>query len=94
MRQLVNAEVFFLDSNNHIYLIHPEVGSCHDSSKALSSKKTRQIWQKCFTEQSIWIPTWIKKVTQAKVKHENCESKNIPLIILEETLFLLSLGKN
>lgn len=93
---LSKAEVLFMDSNenilargvtdekhHHVYLIHPEVGSCHDFSKSPSTKKSRQLWQHCFKEQSVWIPTWIKNVRQVQVKHKNCLSKKLPITISE-----------
>lgn len=95
-RQLSKAEVFFMDLNanvlargvrdekyNHVYLIHPEVGNCNQLSKGPSNNETRKLWLECFEIRSIWIPTWIKKVRQVQVKHENCLSKKIPIIISE-----------
>lgn len=93
---LSKADVFFMDANdeilakgikadkyNHIYLIHPEVGNCHDFSNSPSTKKSRQLWQDCFQAQSTWIPTWIKNVHQIQIKHKNCFSKKLPITISE-----------
>lgn len=96
-KSLQNAEVIFFNSNgdvlakgvndktyNFIHLIHPKVGDCHKVVKVTtSSRESRELWQKCSKQLSIWIPRWIRDVRQVEVKHKDCSSKKIPIVISE-----------
>ena len=89
------AKVIFLDAEGktlaegvsdekfgYVQLINPDGINCNAISKPYS-KEGKRLWKECFNKQAIWIPKWIKRVSQVQVKHKNCESKNIPVIISE-----------
>lgn len=91
---LSKAKILFMDSDgnmlakgirdqehNYIHLIHPKIGACHEVAKVATSKKSRELWQECFEKQSIWIPTWINNIRQARVIHNDCSSKIIPVVV-------------
>jgi hypothetical protein len=93
---LQKAEVTFFNSNggvlakgvsdekyNFIHLIHPKVGDCHEAEKITSSIESREFWQKCYKQLSIWIPNWIRDVRLVEVKHKNCSTKKMPIVISE-----------
>ena len=96
-QDMPNAEITFLDESgkvlalgvsdeksNFVRLLHPEAGDCHEAAKeAPSSKESRATWQKCFAQQSTWIPKWAKKVNQVDVLYKNKRFEKIPVTVSE-----------
>jgi len=96
-QSMPNAEIIFLSESgeilaqgisdekaNFVRLLHPEAGDCHEASKAApTSKESRAIWQKCFAQQSTWIPKWAKKVKQVDVIYKNRRFEKVPVTVSE-----------
>ncbi len=70
------------EKSGYIQLISPDNINCNKIIKPYS-KEGRKLWKDCFNKQAVWIPKWINHVSQVKVKHKNCISKNIPVVISE-----------
>ena len=70
------------EKHGYVHLINSGGVNCDAINKPYS-KEGKKLWKECFNRQAVWIPKWIKRVSQIQVKHKNCVSKNIPVIISE-----------
>lgn len=67
---------------NHVHLIHPKVGDCHEAEQAATfSGKDKNAWQLCFEHLSTWIATWAGKVRQVNVDTGRCTWRNLPVTV-------------
>jgi hypothetical protein len=96
-QDMPNAEIAFLDESgdmlargvsdgnaNFVHLLHPDVGDCHEVEKtATVSREGRTAWQECFARQSVWIPTWAKKVHQVDVVYNGSRFEKVPVTVSE-----------
>jgi hypothetical protein len=65
-----------------VHLINSDGKNCNNIIKPYSKEGNKR-WRKCFNNQATWIPKWITRVSQVQVKHEKCQSKIIPVVVLE-----------
>lgn len=93
-----SAEIIFMDKNgkvlargingkhkrySNIHLIHPKTGSCIMDKQSSLTIDGKISWQACFKEHSTWVVHWIKDVEFVQVKHPNCTTKKMPILISE-----------
>ena len=65
-----------------IHLVHPTAGDCHKfEQNAAHSGEAKKSWRECFSNQSVWIPTWMNAVSQVQVIHRDCSTKPLPIVI-------------
>jgi hypothetical protein len=91
-----SAEIILMDKNgkvlargingkhkiySNIHLIHPEIGSCMMDKQSSLTIDGKISWQTCFKKHSTWVMRWIKDVKLVQVKHTNCITKKMPIMI-------------
>lgn len=65
-----------------VSLTEPSEYSCQEIEvRALQGADTREEWQRCFSRQSRWIPTWINRAATIDVGAGSCEIRNAPVSI-------------
>lgn len=97
-RPIPEAELWFLDSANHVLaqakadnssgvisISQPASYACQEFEHLPFSPKTTEQWRLCFKKQSRWLMTWIKQVKSAHLKSNTCWLPEIPISVSSHT---------
>jgi hypothetical protein len=67
---------------NHVRLLHPEVGDCHELERAAAfSTEARAGWQACFEALSTWTAGWAGKSRGVNLRSEDCVERHISVTV-------------